>query len=76
MAEAVRTAAGDPRRDSAFRALLKQADHLMLAGDYAASARAYLTLISSRPSSPLAWGKLVRLGVFQGVPAARKACFR
>ena len=74
--EALTTAGTDPQKDSAFRALLKQADHLMLAGEYGASARAYLRLLGSRPSSPMAWAKLLRLGVFQSIPAARKACFR
>jgi glycosyltransferase involved in cell wall biosynthesis len=76
VAEAIRTAGAAAQADSAFRALLKQADHLMLAGEFGASARAYLRLLGSRPSSALAWGKLLRLGVFQTLPAARKACFR
>jgi hypothetical protein len=76
VAEALKIAAASPRENSAFRAWLKQADHLVLAGEYGAAARAYLRLLLVRPASPLAWAKLLRLGVFQTVPAARKACFR
>ena len=74
--EALQTAGASPQENSAFRAWLKQADHLMLAGEYHAAARAYLRLLRARPASPLAWAKLLRLGVFQTVPAARKAVFR
>ena len=49
----------------------------MLAGEYARARHAYLRLCAiPTPASPLAWGKLLRLGIFQAVPAARKACFR
>ncbi len=58
------------------RVLLKQADHRMLAGDYRGAARAYLDLARSHPASPLAWGKLARLGVFRAVPFLREASFR
>jgi len=58
------------------RAQLKQADHLMLAGDYAGAWKAYRKSLARHPASPLAWGKLARLGVFYAVPAAREACFR
>jgi len=64
------------RENSTFRASLKQADHLMLAGSYGAAARSYLSLLRSHPASPLAWAKLFRLGLFQAMPIARKACFR
>lgn len=60
----------------AFRALLKQADHLMLAGDFAGAQRAYLDVLRSRPWSGLAWAKMFRLGVFSTIPAAREVCFR
>jgi len=69
-------AAGASPENSPFRSSLKQADHLMLAGSYGAAAQAYLRLLRSRPASPLAWAKLLRLGLFQTVPAARKVCFR
>jgi hypothetical protein len=59
-----------------YRALLKQADHRMLAGDYRRAARAYLELARAHPASPLAWAKLARLGVFRAAPFLREACFR
>ena len=59
-----------------FHALLKQADHTMLAGDYAKAARSYFELLAEHPSSPLAWIKLARLGVFRTVPFLREASFR
>lgn len=59
-----------------FRALLKQADHLMLAGAYGKAARAYLELASRHPASTLAWGKIARLGLFRTVPFLREICFR
>jgi glycosyltransferase involved in cell wall biosynthesis len=59
-----------------FRALLKQADHRMLAGDYASAARAYFEQLKAHPASPLAWAKLARLGVFRAAPPLREACFR
>lgn len=59
-----------------YRARLKQADHKMLAGHYAAAASAYGALLREHPGHPLAWGKLARLGVFCGIPALREACFR
>jgi hypothetical protein len=74
--EALQVARSAPAASSSFRASLKQADHLMLAGEYARARDAYLRLLRSHPASPLAWGKLFRLGIFQAVPAARKACFR
>jgi glycosyltransferase involved in cell wall biosynthesis len=57
-------------------ALLKQADHLMLAGDYRRAAAAYSKLLGSHPKNLLAWGKLARLGVFRMIPWLREACFR
>lgn len=58
------------------RALLKQADHLMLAGAYRRAGRAYVELLWRRPASALAWGKLMRLGVFVTLPGMREECFR
>lgn len=57
-------------------ALLKQADHLMLAGDYRQAWTAYSKLLRSHPQNPLAWTKLARLGVFSAFPRLREACFR
>jgi glycosyltransferase involved in cell wall biosynthesis len=57
-------------------AALKQADHMMLAGDYARAFRAYWTLARSQPANLLAWAKLARLGLFSVVPKARPICFR
>lgn len=74
--EALKHAREASQSNFAFRALLKQADHLMLAGEYRKAARAYFRLLRSHPSSSLAWAKLLRLGVFQAVPAARRVCFR
>jgi glycosyltransferase involved in cell wall biosynthesis len=59
-----------------FRATLKQADHLMLAGKYRAAWRHYLRLAQARPASALAWGKIARWAVFVAFPPARAACFR
>jgi glycosyltransferase involved in cell wall biosynthesis len=59
-----------------YRALLKQADHRMLAGDGCGAARAYRELLATHPLNPLGWGKLLRLGVFQAAPFLREACFR
>ena len=74
--QALQVARAAPDISSSFRASLKQADHLMLAGEYRKARHAYLQLLRSHPASPLAWGKLLRLGIFQAMPAARKACFR
>ena len=57
-------------------ALLKQADHLMLAGDYRRAGAAYWKLLGSHPQNPLAWAKFARLGVFWSIPQLRQACFR
>jgi glycosyltransferase involved in cell wall biosynthesis len=59
-----------------FRAALKQADHLMLAGDFKEAGRAYFHLLRSQPVSALAWGKMLRLGIFAAIPPARESCFR
>jgi glycosyltransferase involved in cell wall biosynthesis len=60
----------------AFRASLKQADHLVLAGDFSGARRAYLNLLQSHPGSVLAWAKIFRLAVFAAIPQAREASFR
>ncbi len=57
------------------RALMKQADHLMLAGDYQHAAQSYFRLLRAHPASPLAWAKLARLGLFRTMPCFREACF-
>jgi len=57
-------------------ALLKQADHLMLAGDYAHARRAYWDLARSHPASLLAWAKLARLAVFSVSPPLGRWSFR
>jgi Glycosyltransferase like family 2 len=59
-----------------FRALLKQSDHLLLAGDYRGALREYATLLRSRPASAIAWAKLARCGIFAALPSVREACFR
>jgi hypothetical protein len=59
-----------------FRALLKQADHLMLAGDYRKAARSYFELLAGHPWSAVAWGKIARLGLFRTMPFLREASFR
>lgn len=59
-----------------YRTLLKQADHLMLAGDYRGAGRTYLSLLRQYPGHPLGWGKLARLGVFRAIPFLREVCFR
>ena len=57
-------------------AALKQADHVMLAGEFALASRAYLSMVKAHPTSALAWGKLLRLAVFAAVPPMREVCFR
>jgi glycosyltransferase involved in cell wall biosynthesis len=69
---ALRAAAGS----DAFRASLKQADHLMLAGDFSGARRSYLRLLQSHPVSGLAWAKLFRLALFAAIPPAREVSFR
>ena len=66
-------AAGD---EHALGALLKQADHLMLAGDYLRACASYSKLLKSHPHDVVAWAKLARLGVFSAFPRLREACFR
>jgi glycosyltransferase involved in cell wall biosynthesis len=68
--------AADWPPEDAFRASLKQADHLTLAGDYGQAARAYGELLRSHPWSPTAWAKLARLGIFRWAPPVREMCFR
>lgn len=57
------------------RVAMKQADHVMLAGNYRNAAQAYLELLRAHPTSPLAWAKLARLGIFRTMPFLREACF-
>ena len=59
----------------AARIAMKQADQLMLAGDYRKAAQSYLQLVRTHPTSPLAWAKLARLGLFRTMPFLREACF-
>ncbi len=62
--------------EDGLRAALKQADHLMLAGDYRAAAREYGAVLRSHPGSLFAWAKLARLGIFRFAPPLRELCFR
>jgi glycosyltransferase involved in cell wall biosynthesis len=73
---AVEAEAGIRSAAEISRTLLKQADHLMLAGDYRGARSAYCQLICSHPDNPLAWAKLARLGLFRTFPRLREACFR
>jgi hypothetical protein len=59
-----------------LQAELKQTDHLLLAGQYWRALRTYSKLAATHPKSALAWGKLVRWGIFAGCPPLREACFR
>jgi hypothetical protein len=68
--------AGEHELADAPRALLKQADHFMLAGDFLGARKAYLHLVQSHPSSGMAWAKLFRLAVFATIPSVREVCFR
>ncbi len=76
IAHALGSAASLGEGRGSVRASLKQADHLMLAGDYARAGSAYWALARSRPSSLLAWAKLARLALFSLAPKARPLCFR
>ncbi len=76
VAGALAAALASARDEHSFSALLKQADHLMLAGDYRHAWTAYSKLLKSKPQDPLAWAKLARLGVFSAFPRLREACFR
>ncbi len=66
----------EPGAGEVIRAALRQADHLLLAGEYRRALRSYVSLAWSHPASAVAWAKLARGGVFVGVPMAREACFR
>lgn len=68
--------ASDETLSEAFRASLKQADHLMLAGDFRGARKSYVRLLQSHPSSGLAWAKILRLAVFAALPPAREVSFR
>jgi hypothetical protein len=59
-----------------LRASLRQADHVLLAGEFGRALEAYAALVRAHPRSGLAWAKLARWGIFASVPAARKACFQ
>ncbi|HEY4364072.1 MAG TPA: glycosyltransferase [Bryobacteraceae bacterium] len=72
--EAALAQAGD-NPAGAFRAALRQADHLLLAGDYSRAAKAYWDAARSRPASAVAWAKLLRGAMFRGVPPSRRLCF-
>jgi glycosyltransferase involved in cell wall biosynthesis len=63
-------------RSDAFRASLKQADHLMLSGNFSGARKAYFSLLQSHPGRGLAWAKVLRLAVFAAIPGAREASFR
>jgi glycosyltransferase involved in cell wall biosynthesis len=65
--------AGTPRSPDV---LLKQADHLMLAGEYRRAWAAYATLLRAHPENLRAWAKLARLAIFRIFPRLREACFR
>jgi tetratricopeptide (TPR) repeat protein len=68
--------AGIATTPESLDALLKQADHLMLAGDYRRAGAAYSKLLAAHPEKFLAWAKLARLGIFRTFPWLREACFR
>jgi glycosyltransferase involved in cell wall biosynthesis len=68
---ALRCSGGDP-----LRALLKQADHLLLAGEYRRALREYAAILRSHPLNPITWAKLARCGIFVSLPTIREACFR
>ena len=69
-------ALAQPAAGEEAQALLKQADHRMLAGDYRGAWTGYQRLLRAHPGNLLAWGKLARLGVFWAFPTLREACFR
>jgi len=69
-------AAGAETVSQGLRALLKQADHVMLAGDFSGAKKAYSRVLRSYPWSSLAWAKMLRLAVFWAIPPAREVCFR
>ncbi len=75
-AEDIAGAFAEPENPCPSGTLLKQADHLMLAGDYRRAWRIYSKHLASHPQNLFAWAKLVRLGVFRAFPPLREACFR
>ena len=76
VAGALAAALASARDEHSSVALLKQADHLMLAGEYRHAWIAYSSLLGSHPHNLLAWAKLARMGVFSAFPRLREACFR
>jgi glycosyltransferase involved in cell wall biosynthesis len=54
---------------------LKQADHLMLAGEYRRACRAYAGVLGRHRASPLAWAKALRLALFIAAPPLREMSF-
>jgi glycosyltransferase involved in cell wall biosynthesis len=80
LAEDVESAFADARQEMAqnagYRAALKQADHLLLAGEYRQAGQAFCDLLRARPWSGIAWGKLARWVVFSTLPPLRQGCFR
>ncbi len=72
---ALRTAHAETLPD-ALGAALKQADHRMLAGQFALAAKEYARLLRSNPGSGLAWAKMARLAAFAAIPPAREGFFR
>lgn len=58
------------------RAVLRRADHLMLAGEYRQAGREYRRFLRDHPASALAWAKLTRLCIFLTAPRFRETCFR
>ncbi len=75
-AEDIAGALAEPGTSQASAGLLKQADHLMLAGDYRRAQAIYSKHLASHPQNLFAWAKLARLGVFRAFPWLREACFR
>jgi TolA-binding protein len=61
---------------SSLRAALKQADHLLLAGDYREARASFWKFLRENPLSALVWGKLLRCVLFTALPPARPLCFR
>jgi glycosyltransferase involved in cell wall biosynthesis len=59
-----------------LRSRLKQADHMLLAGDYEAALSVYLHLLRGGPVSVLTWAKLARFALFRAFPPIREVCFR
>lgn len=61
--------------DMKFKSVLKQADNLMLAGDYNRSFQVYVKGIFTRPFSSTHWLKLIRWTLFVIFPVFRKRLF-